>query len=126
MTRKNLLFIASGAAAVALAVGMYQWNKPHRDVAAEEATATYTAEALYDAFAATGSGANPLLNRVVVVTGTVTAADSGSVTLEGGVTGAPGLSVEVGAQVAIKGRVVSFDDMINNEVRLDNCTLAEE
>jgi hypothetical protein len=46
--------------------------------------------------------------------------------LEGGVTGAPGLSVEVGAQVAIKGRVVSFDDMINNEVRLDNCTLAEE
>lgn len=126
MTRKNLLFIAAAAAAVALAVGIYQWNKPHRDVAAEEATATYTAAALYEAFAATGSGANPLLNQVVVVTGTVAAADAGSITLEGGVTGAPGLPVEVGAQVTLKGRVVSFDDLINNEVRLDNCTLAEE
>ncbi len=125
MTRRNLLFIAAGAVVIALAVGMYQWNKPHRDVAAEEATATYTAEALFAAFTATGTGENPLLNQVVVVTGTVTAADAGSVTLAGGVSGTPGLSVEVGAQVILKGRVVSFDEIFG-EVRLDNCTLAEE
>lgn len=126
MTRKNLLLIAVGAVAVAAAVGVYLWNKPHRDVAAEAASASYTAEELYAAFAATGSGENPLLNQVVVVTGTVSGAEAGSVTLTGGVSCSPGLPVEVGAQVAIKGRVVSFDDMIYNEVRLDNCTLAEE
>ena len=125
MTRKNLLFIASGAAAVALAVGIYQWNKPHRDVAAEEATATYTAEALLAAYTAAGTGENPLLNQVVLVTGVVSAADAGAVALTGGVSGSPGLAVEVGTQVTLKGRVVSFDEIFG-EVRLDNCTLAEE
>lgn len=125
MTRKNLLLVAAGAAAIALAVGLYQWNKPHRDVASEEATATYTAEALVAAYAAAGSGENPLLNQVVLVTGVVSAVDAGTVTLTGGVSGSPGLAVERGAQVTIKGRVVSFDEIFG-EVRLDNCTLAEE
>jgi hypothetical protein len=35
------------------------------------------------------------------------------------------MPVEVGATIAVKGRVVSFDDLFA-EVKLDNCTLAEE
>ena len=125
MTRKNILRIAAVALVVAAGIAVYQWNKPHRDVAAEEATAVFTAEQLNAVFAAAAGGAHPLLNQVVRVEGVVASADAATVLLAGGVSCTPGMPVEVGATIAVKGRIVSFDDLFA-EVKLDNCTLAEE
>ena len=33
MTRKNILRIAAVALVAVVAIAVYQWNKPHRDVA---------------------------------------------------------------------------------------------
>jgi hypothetical protein len=125
MTRKNILRIAAVALVAAAAIAVYQWNKPHRDVASEEATAVFTAEQLKAELAAAAGGAHPLLNQVVRVEGVVASANAAMVLLAGGVSCSPGLPVEVGATIAVKGRVIAYDDLLE-EVKLDNCTLAEE
>ncbi len=69
---KKLLVIVLVIATIGGAVTFYLYNKPHRDVASEEAAHTLTADALFDAFDADEVGANALyLDKVVEVTGEV-------------------------------------------------------
>jgi hypothetical protein len=69
---KKFLLLALAAAAIGVAVAYYLYNKPHRDIASEEAAHTLTADALFDAFEADEAAANALyLDKVVAVTGEV-------------------------------------------------------
>lgn len=69
---KKFLLLALAAAAIGGAVAYYLYNKPHRDIASEDAAFSLTADELFDAFEADEAAANALyLDKVVAVSGTV-------------------------------------------------------
>lgn len=69
---KKFLLLALAAAAIGAAVAYYLYNKPHRDIASEDAAFSLTADELFDAFEADEAAANALyLDKVVAVSGTV-------------------------------------------------------
>jgi hypothetical protein len=61
---KKLVLFGIVALVVGLGVAYYLWNKPHRDIASEDAAFALTADELFDAFEADETAANrysPLL-----------------------------------------------------------------
>ncbi len=114
---------------LAFTLTMYwQWNKPHRDAASEEARFSYSDEELVTFFSTNPDSANALLlDQVVAVTGKIGAIEGDSLPLwilNGVVAEAaePSIQIGEGDLVQIKGRVTHFDDLFG-EVRLDQATL---
>jgi UDP-N-acetylmuramyl pentapeptide synthase len=67
---KKLVLFGIVALVIGLGVAYYLWNKPHRDIAAEDAAFALTADELFDAFEADETAANAkYLDKVVAVTG---------------------------------------------------------
>jgi len=117
------------------AVVYFVYNKPHRDIASEDAAFSLTADELFDAFEADESAANALyLDKVVEVTGevaevtensagqaviTITAANA----MLGGVSAtmqdSGRSSVEVGKTATVKCRCTGY----LMDVILINCTV---
>ena len=132
---KKFLLIALAAAAIGIAVAYYLYNKPHRDIASEEAAHTLTADALFDAYEADEAAANALyLDKVVAVSGTVAevtqnGAGQSVITLTaanammGGVSAtmqdSGAISVTEGQSVTVKCRCTGY----LMDVILINCTL---
>jgi hypothetical protein len=73
--------------------------------------------------------ADDLINRVVQIRGEVTGHDSILLILNNSLVCSPSddlkIDVEIGKEVLIKGRCLSFDDLLL-ELRLDHVTLLEE
>ena len=132
---KKFLLLALAAAAIGIAVAYYLYNKPHRDIASEEAAHTLTADALFDAYEADEAAANALyLDKVVAVSGTVAevtqnGAGQSVITLTaanammGGVSAtmqdSGAISVTEGQSVTVKCRCTGY----LMDVILINCTL---
>ena len=69
---KIILVLAIIGAIIGAAVAYYVYNKPHRDIAGEEAAYSVTANELYTAYEAEESAANEkYLDQVIEVRGTV-------------------------------------------------------
>jgi hypothetical protein len=120
-----LLLLIAGAFVV-----YSQYNKPHTDYAAQAASVSYTSDALLDEFRAdAAAAAEKVNNQVIEVEGTITAIEADVFILDNGVvckfSAQPGGHLEdyaPGTSVKLKGRFVSFDDLLE-EVRLDFCVL---
>ncbi|MCF8256029.1 MAG: OB-fold putative lipoprotein [Flavobacteriales bacterium] len=70
MKKISLVLLLLGI--VGFAAAYFIYNKPHRDIAAEDAAFNLTADELFDAFEADETAANAIyLDKVVAVTGTV-------------------------------------------------------
>jgi hypothetical protein len=106
------------------------YNKPHTDFESQEASLEFTADALMDVFRADAAAATQELNnKVIAVSGSITAMEDNTFILNETVVcrfgDQPGGHLEdyaPGTEVKLKGRFVSFDDMLE-EVRLDFCVL---
>lgn len=103
----------------------YVYTTEHRDVAAEVATESQDAKALAALFVKEGTSANAkYLEKVVEVTGTITALEGKNYILDSVVNCVMTVeaNVQKGQKVTIKGRVVGFDDFLG-ELKIDQCTL---
>lgn len=112
-----------------LAVGGYVYlNRPHRNIAQEEARFTLTADELEANFSTAGP-AQKLADQVVNTKGKITALDEKSLTLDRKVAVSfvqnlpPGL--EIGSEVTVKGRCVGYDDLLQ-VVKVDQAVLLKE
>lgn len=119
-------FLAAVVAGAVVAWSMY--NKPHKDYAQEEVAQTWRAEDLVAAFAkAPDDMQAQWQEKVVEVTGTVRSSSMQGVVLNPGVVATydEGHAPEVSptGQVALKGRLVGFDDLFG-EVRIDHVRLS--
>lgn len=126
---KKIIWIVLILSVVGILGYLYVFHKPHRDVQGEKAKYSIQAGELTNAYQSDMTAANELyLDQVVQVNGKVSELEENAITLEGGVyaTFLPEDFVEanIGDQVAIKGRVVSYDELFE-QVRLDNCSKAQ-
>lgn len=123
-----VLLIVGVTIAIGVGVVSYMWNKPHRDVQAEEASVELSAQALVEAYTKDQQQANTLyIDKVVAIKGIITEVDENHLTLEPGVyctmqEGFNGAGLTAGHKVLVKGRVVSFDELFG-EVRIDNAAI---
>ena len=100
-----------------------------RHVKDEDASYTLTAEQLAKEFSENEPSASAkYLNKAIAVSGTVTASDNGTATLNGQVIctlhDSTDLAGGQNSNVVLKGRVVGYDDLMQ-EVRLDECSITE-
>lgn len=69
---RKVLFIALVLGTIGATVAYFVYNKPHRDIASEDAAFSLTADELFDAFEADEAAANAkYLDQTVEVTGEV-------------------------------------------------------
>lgn len=130
MKKQTLILVGALLLIVLAAVVYSQYNKPHTDYAAQAATLTFTSDALLDEFRADVAAATEKVNnQVIEVEGTISAMEDQTFILDNGVVcrfgDNPGGHLEdyaPGTSVKLKGRFVSFDDLLE-EVRLDFCVL---
>ncbi|PSR03203.1 MAG: hypothetical protein BRD50_06230 [Bacteroidetes bacterium SW_11_45_7] len=115
-----------------IGIGFAGWlyNKPHRDIGAEEADYNLSANELFEAFLREEEQANKkYLNNVVQVNGSVkeTSIDQKgrvSLVLAAEEADMGGVNARVGKdkQITIKCRCIGFESDLFKEVRLDNCS----
>lgn len=132
--KKILPLVIAGAVVAGLAV-YYMYNKPHRDIASEQATSSLSADEIFDAYDQGEEKANAkFLDKVVEVTGTVdelSSNENGQTVailraenaMMGGVSATfqeEEKSVEVGQSIAVKCRCTGM----LMDVVLVNCTLS--
>lgn len=103
----------------------YVYHSERRDVQKEAAAFTLKALDLHQAFVANTEKANATyLEKATEVSGTVTAVEGNQLLLDEKVvciSQAP-LSAKVGAIITVKGRVIGYDDFLD-EIKMDQCTL---
>ncbi len=76
MTRK-IVYIVLAVVAMAAVYGIYQYNKPHRDIKGEAASLQVEAAKLFDDFVTDEPAANQkYLDNVIEVSGTVASTDT--------------------------------------------------
>lgn len=127
---KKLIWILVILMIGAVAAYFYVFHKPHRDVAGEEAAYVITDDELVQQYLDDEKAANSLyLDQVVAVKGEITEVDGTHIKLSNGVyanllNDVETASLQTGEMVVLKGRVVGFDALFE-EVRLDQCKLAE-
>jgi hypothetical protein len=72
MNKKTLIRLAIAGAALAVAFGVYLWNKPHQDMASAKADMAIDAKMLYDEFKNNETDANAkYLEKIIQVKGVV-------------------------------------------------------
>lgn len=126
---KRQLYLGILGLLLVLGVGGYVYmNRPHRNIAKEEASFTLTADELEANFS-TAEPAQKLADQVVNTQGKITALDGKSLTLDQKVEVSfvqklpPGL--EIGSKVTIKGRCVGYDDLLQM-VKVDQAVLLKQ
>ena len=111
-------------------VAYVMYNKPHRDYNSEEAVKRWTAEEIVGWHSDQPEAEHAQWqDQVVVVAGVAREVSTASLILNPGVvvhweSDVDSPAIEVGQQVAIKGRVVGFDDLFG-EVRIDHAQLVD-
>lgn len=126
--KKKLIIV--GVILIVLIFSLYKYiYKSHRDITSEEAVYSKTVAEVYDAFAANDSLANAtyldktieirgiitnvdLANKMITVDEKLSARFSGKITED----------VKLKDSVILKGRLVGFDDLLE-EIQLDQCSL---
>jgi hypothetical protein len=112
---------------VGLGIGVYLYNKPHRDFASEEAAYTLTADELAYYFNNDlESAKDKFLDKVVIVEGEVADKQEAGFIMEPGVyislqDTAVFHRLQEGDEIGIKGRVLGYDDLME-EVKIDNAS----
>lgn len=104
----------------------YAYNVGKRDVKSEAPAFTLTSKAIVDEFMNNSETANKkFINKPIVVEGLVTSINKNQVIVDDVVVCdfvAPNSILKQGQKVAIKGRLVGFDDLMG-EIKLDECSL---
>jgi len=124
---KKIILGVVGIACIGIGVGLYLWNKPHRNVADESAIYSFQDTDLTRLFETHPDSANSvLLDQVIEVSGEVQSIDGDSTVLVilSGVVASLNNDVETpqaGQQIILKGRFTNYDDLFM-EVRLDQST----
>lgn len=130
MDKRILLWIALLLmAALAAGIGWVMMDKPHRDVAVEEARHHMVPEELNTVLAEGGENVADYLNAVVELYGVVEEDDGERVVLRGGVVASWDSTrdhrlLEKGELIKLKGRVTGYDDLFE-EVRMDGLVLSD-
>lgn len=105
---------------------LYVFNKPHRNPSAETASYSLAASELAQKFVTDQKASNQkYVDKVVEVSGTAMEVTDTYIILDNvlncTMADAIGTSgVQAGDEITIKGRVIAFDDLLE-EVKLDNC-----
>lgn len=105
----------------------YVYHSQHRNVGAETATVTIKATSIAQQFQSDLPSANAnYLDKVVVVSGSVTAIDGSNIILDATVNCVMNSPIQpkIGQQLSIKGRVVGYDDFLG-ELKLDQCIIIQ-
>lgn len=121
-----LVFVGLSALAAFFAY-KYIYHSEHRNVASETASITINAKVIVNQFQSNSYQANTnFLDKVVVVTGSVSALDRKNVILDAAVNCVMIVPVnpKLNQKLAIKGRVVGYDDFLG-EVKLDQCIIIQ-
>lgn len=125
---KKFLIALVIAVLVVAAYGIYQWNKPHRDVQNEDTDLVLSSDSLQMLYGQNQDSANKMfLDQAVVVMGEVQSVEGDSTTtvlLPGAACSmeVDKLSVNKGDKVKIKGICTGYDDLFQ-EVRIDRGVL---
>lgn len=125
---KKFLIALVIAVLVVAAYGIYQWNKPHRDVQNEDTNLVLSSDSLQMLYGQSPDSANKMfLDQAVVVMGEVQSVEGDSTTtvlLPGAACSmeVDKLSVNKGDKVKIKGICTGYDDLFQ-EVRIDRGVL---
>ena len=127
--RKLLRVVLPLLAAVAAGIGWLMMDKPHRDVAVENARYHMVPEELKTILANGGEDVGDYLNAVVELYAVVETDDGKRVVLQGGVVASWDTTrdhrpLEKGELIKLKGRVTGYDDLFE-EVRMDGLVLAD-
>lgn len=127
---KKVLIVLGVLLLIAASIGIYMWNKPHRDISSEEAAYQLKSEALQEQYITSVKKANELyLDQTVAVKGTISSVEGKAVILDNAIyctikEGAFSESWQEGDALVLKGRVVGYDDLFE-QVKLDFCTEVE-
>ncbi|WP_397363120.1 hypothetical protein [Olleya sp. R77988] len=100
-------------------------NQGHRIISEETASYTINAKKLLEDFIKdVSSTQEKYLNKTIEVSGTITAKDAHSVTLDNIIfcSLSNPTKVALNTPITIKGRCIGFDDLLE-EVKLDQCTI---
>jgi hypothetical protein len=125
---KKFLITLVIAVLVVAAYGIYQWNKPHRDVENEDTKLVLTSDSLQAFYGQSPDSAKKMfLDQAVVVTGEVQSIEGDSTTtvlLPGAACSMESdqLKINKGDRVKIKGICTGYDDLFQ-EVRIDRGVL---
>ena len=128
---KKSRVIAMMLLSILLAAGSflyYQFNKPHRDFAAEEAAYTLSAEGLVKAYKQDPSLSDSLyVDQLVAVSGEISELKENALLLSPGIylsldSTQSMKALQVGQQVSLVGRVLSYDPLFE-EVKMDNARI---
>ena len=128
--RKTLRVVLPLGAAILAGIGWLLLERPHRDVAEEQAQFNMVPKELASVLAKGDSTSQAHLNAVVELFGVVASDDGQRVTLKGGVVGAwdttrSHRTLQEGEHLHLKGRVTGYDDLFE-EVRMDGLVIIEE
>ena len=123
---KKKILILLGILGIGAIIGYNYIYKDHRNISNETAKYSVAASNLVQDFSKDASVAQQkYLNQTIEVTGTITAKDTNSVTLDDAVFCSLSNPVKVALNrtITIKGRFIGFDDLLE-EVTLDQCTIS--
>ena len=125
MKKKKVLFLVICILLVGTYLGYRYLYKDHRDIQAEIPSQELSAENLLSSFQSQPE--SDLLNKTLIVYGTVSEIDTQSITLNESVhcvllESVQGISE--GDEIIIKGRCIGYDDLFEI-VKLDQCQLIE-
>ncbi|WP_417612991.1 OB-fold protein [Owenweeksia hongkongensis] len=104
----------------------YVFNKPHRDPSSETASYQISAEEIVSDFRNNQEAANEkYVDKVVEVSGTAMEITDSYIIMDNVLnctilTGHDVSGIQAGDEITIKGRVIAFDDLLE-EVKMDNC-----
>jgi hypothetical protein len=128
---KKVLIAVLILGALALGGYFYVFHKPHRDVQAEEASIELNSAELLSSFENDMAAANEkFLEKTIAVKGLIQEVQGNMLILEPGVIcnmveGFDAGAAKPGNKVIVKGRVISFDELLE-EVRLDNAAITTQ
>lgn len=113
---------------IAVAVGLYLWNKPHRDYQGEDATYQLESAVLMDEYISDEEAANArYLDQVILVKGVVTEKNEQSILLDDNIYASMEEAAELadlseGDEISVKGRLTGYDELMG-EIKLDHCSV---
>lgn len=113
-----------------LAIGIYLYNKPHRDLTGEAPVYVVTAKDLADAYQGDRSAADSLyLDQVIAIEGKVSSLEAQAVILNEmiycSLDSSSTAEFSEGQSTVIKGRVIGYDDLFE-QVKVDNALLYQD
>jgi|SRR5690606_6097555 len=124
--KKGIVILLAIVLLGAIGAYLYVFNKPHRDPSSEVASHSLRATELAQEFSENPEEANrKYIDKVVEVGGVAMEVTDTYIILDNVlncslVEGHDVMGVQAGDEIVIKGRVIAFDDLLE-EVKLDNC-----